>query len=243
MKKERKIALIGTAPSSINLAPYEDESWEIWACSPGTMEVPRVTQLFEMHRYVPGGVSFPLEYVDYLKHFTGDIWMTEVVKDIPTSQKLPWEELVEKYGPYFFTSSLSWMMALAIEMNPKEIGLWGVDMASTEEYTDQKLGCQYFATLAIAQGIKVSTPLESDLFRPNPLYGVCQSSHAWIKQTEKVKEYNGQIANIEELLRINEKNLDFARGAKADLDYHMKVYYGSMENTDYTSPPMVPALK
>src|SRR3981189_2150960 len=45
-----KVALIGTAPSSRMLAPYNDPSWKIWACSPGNMNVlPRVDVWFELH--------------------------------------------------------------------------------------------------------------------------------------------------------------------------------------------------
>jgi hypothetical protein len=31
----RKIAVMGSAPSSVALAPFGDPSWEIWGCSPG----------------------------------------------------------------------------------------------------------------------------------------------------------------------------------------------------------------
>jgi hypothetical protein len=31
----KKIALIGSAPSSVGAAPYADRSWTIWGCSPG----------------------------------------------------------------------------------------------------------------------------------------------------------------------------------------------------------------
>src|SRR3990167_6788901 len=34
-----KIAVIGTAPSSRMLAPFNDPSWKIWSCSPGNMEI------------------------------------------------------------------------------------------------------------------------------------------------------------------------------------------------------------
>ena len=35
-----KIALVGTAPSSRMLAPYNDPSWKIWGCSPGATAAP-----------------------------------------------------------------------------------------------------------------------------------------------------------------------------------------------------------
>jgi hypothetical protein len=30
------VILLGTAPSSMRLAPFGNPEWEIWACSPGT---------------------------------------------------------------------------------------------------------------------------------------------------------------------------------------------------------------
>src|SRR6476661_1662542 len=45
-----KVALIGTAPSSRDLAPFNDLSWKIWGCSPGNMNsCPRVDLWFELH--------------------------------------------------------------------------------------------------------------------------------------------------------------------------------------------------
>lgn len=242
-KVQRKIALLGTAPSSLGLAPYDDLDWEIWGCSPGAVKAQRIDTFFELHRFVPGGVSFPDGYIEFLAKFEGRVWMTVKRDEIPNSEELPWQELVKIYGPYFFTSSLAWMMALAIEMRPSEIALYGVDMGSNSEYHDQKLGCQYFATLAKARGIDVYVPPESDLFRPNPLYGVCQNSHVWIKSTTKIKEYNTKLVEAEENLERWKQETVFWKAAQDDLDYHMKTYMGGMEIPEYTSPPEVPALE
>ena len=50
-----KIALVGSAPSSIRLAPINDPDWQIWGCSPGAYGVvgPRADVWFEMHRWEP----------------------------------------------------------------------------------------------------------------------------------------------------------------------------------------------
>ena len=34
-----KIAILGTAPSSMALAPFKDPAWSIWACSPGAFPI------------------------------------------------------------------------------------------------------------------------------------------------------------------------------------------------------------
>ena len=56
-QKELRVALIGTAPSSRLLAPYQDPAWTIWACSPGNMNtIPKADVWFEL----PGIVSWPV---------------------------------------------------------------------------------------------------------------------------------------------------------------------------------------
>ncbi len=42
----RKIALLGSAISSVGLAPFYDKSWEIWGCSPANKNLPRVDRWF-----------------------------------------------------------------------------------------------------------------------------------------------------------------------------------------------------
>jgi hypothetical protein len=188
----KKIALIGSAPSSIRLAPFKDPSWAIWSCSPGAYGVigsERLTQdvdaHFELHRWEPpvigdaspaGHVVQP-EYCQWMAQFKGTVWMADVTPGIQNSKRYPWEAMVDKYGPFFMNSSLSWMMAMALETpGLEEIGLWGVDMSATEEYGYQRAGCHYFITLALQRGIRVTIPPESDLLMPKPLYGIGEST-------------------------------------------------------------------
>jgi hypothetical protein len=55
-----KIAVLGSAPSSVLKAPFGDASWEIWACSPGAYpHLSRITQFWEVHRWEPGLIGKP----------------------------------------------------------------------------------------------------------------------------------------------------------------------------------------
>lgn len=216
----KKIALIGSAPSSIRLAPYHDPQWEIWGCSPGVYGVaPRSNTWFELHRYEPGQTWFSPEYCQFLAKYPGDVYMAEVRPEIPNSKTLPVDELVAKYGPYFFTSSLAWMMAMAIEEGATSIGLWGVDMSATEEYGYQRAGCQYFAQIAAAMGIEVGVPPESDLFRPPPLYGVSEIDHGQIKLLQRKRELQGRLASVQQELEIKRNEMFFLQGAIDDMAY------------------------
>jgi len=225
--QEKKIALIGSAPSSIRLAPYNDPSWEIWGCSPGAYGVvPRVNMWFELHRYEPGQPWFSPEYCQWLAKANYPIMMAEVRPEIPQSVRIEQEALVAKYGPYFFTSSLAWMMAMAIEAGATKIGLWGVDMAANEEYAEQRQGVHYFAQIATAKGIEVGVPPESCLFRAPPLYGVCEIEHGQIKMTARRRELESRLRQAEANAQQTQIEAAFLRGAMDDMEYHRKTWVG-----------------
>ena len=245
----KKIVVLGTAPASMNIAPFNGD-WDIWACSPGTYHLPNLDIFFELHRWEPGQPWFSEGYCEFLKNFPGSVVMSAHVQEVKNCVLLPYEMLVEKYGPYFFTSSIAWMMAMAIEAimesgGEGKIALYGVDMAATTEYHDQRMGCQYFALLARSMGIEVGVPPESDLLRPAPLYGVCEQSHAWIKETARSRELSGRANDLQTKIQTMQNELYFLKGALDDQDWHLHSWFGNMDSlgTRFTEPPDVPVLR
>ncbi len=251
-----KIALIGSAPSSVRIAPYGAPDWRIWACSPGAYGVAQnVEAWFELHRWEPGQPWFSEGYVDFLKNFPGKVWMSEKVNAVKNCHVIPVNALVDTYGPYFFTSSLSWMFAMAIEeilqwrketgQTGGSIGLWGVDMAATEEYGYQRAGCQFFAMLAKSHGIEVGVPPESDLLRPAPLYGVCETSHAWIKTMARRRELEQRLFECQHILEQKQMEVHFVKGALDDLNYMQENWLGNVDSLGktYIEPTTLPELK
>lgn len=164
-----KIALLGASPSR-HLAPFSDPEWVIWACSDGTVDVPRCDLRFELHtfehlRTEPGADRREIEaYLEFLKCFP--VYLQEHRPDFPYSKAYPKNEMVRKHGPFFFTSSVAWMMALALERKPQAIGLWGVDMAADEEYGHQRPGFHYFVEMAKRSGVEIVIPDDCTLLEP-----------------------------------------------------------------------------
>ncbi len=242
----KKICLVGTAPSSFRLAPFNNPDWDIWCCSPGTWaaQPPRIDQFFELHRWEPGQQWMSKEYCEFLMEFEGKVWTSESVDGMKNCNIVPVDKLVSKYGPYFFTSSLAWMLAMAIEEKPQKIALFGVDMAADTEYGYQRAGCQYFAMLARALGIEIGVPPESDLLRPSPLYGVCETSHAYIKLLQRQRELTDRHTKLQLELTEKDKEFTFLTGALDDLSWNIKTWTGNMDSlgTEYVEPPLVPIL-
>lgn len=234
-----KIGLIGSAPSSARLAPYASEEWTFWGCSPGAYGiVPNPSAWFEIHRYEPGQPWFSEGYCDFLENFDGPVYMAEPTPKVKNCVPLPVEDLVNKYSPYWFNSTLSWMMAMAIEAEAETIGLWGVDMAAAEEYYSQKLGCIWFAQLAQSLGIEVGVPPESDLFVPPPLYGICETNHQFIKDTTRRRELELRLHESEQKALIAREEAAFLKGAIDDLHYHQSTWAGNLaaRGREFCSP-------
>ena len=132
-----KIALIGSAPSSVGIGPYEDktyaqyiqgkpipkyppakhaeEVWEIWCCSPGAFgPARRATRWFEVHRWEPGQTWFSPEYCQFLREFRGPVYTGRPIPEIVNHVVYPVAAVEDEFSPYFLTSSLSLMFAQAI---------------------------------------------------------------------------------------------------------------------------------
>jgi hypothetical protein len=222
-----KVALVGGAPSSRMLAPYKDESWEIWATSPSNYQLlPRVTRWFELHKgwQLWGGQGHPDQsfYVEWLEHHSRDKFTLYMIdqEDIRHAEVFPKDELVAEFSSYFFTSTFSWMMAFAIHEGAEEIGIFGIDMTAMEEYRQQRPNFQHFMWLAKERGIKITVPLQSDIMNPPPLYGYAFATPIGQKLSIREEELKRRIAEAE-----SERN---------KLNVVIDRLTGSLDNLDYT---------
>lgn len=173
-----KVALVGAHPDSKLDAPYSDPSWTIWACSmqhlctapDGALQpdLPRWDAWFELH--IPMGLhvasgQVPADYVAWLRS-QPVVYVRDRNAVFAGARAYPEAALKARFGPFFFTSSIAYMLALAVAGAPDEIGLWGVGMHQHSEYAYQLPGCQYFIQRAWDAGIKVTVPVGSALLKP-----------------------------------------------------------------------------
>lgn len=215
-----KIALVGTAPSSNLLAPYDDPLWEIWACGPANAGVlPRCDEWFELHDLKP--LERDATWTSYLSWLTlqRSVYTINLDPRFAGFKTFPKDDMLREFGPYFFTSSIAWMMALAISRKPAAIGLWGIDMTSSSEYGDQRAGCHHFLQVARDRGIDVIVPDESDLAKPLPMYGYREMNPMWRKLSLRRQEFEGRQAML--------------RGQKAEIEREEIALSGALENLDY----------
>lgn len=223
-----KVALVGTAPSSRDLAPYDDPSWKIWACSPGNMNVcKRIDCWFELHSNLlwKENEHYGRPYLEWLSKQPFPVYMQDQTL-VPRAMVFPWYEMVETFGRDFFTSSFSWMMALAIVQGATEIALYGIDMASRDEYIRQRPGFYYFKRRAEERGIKVSAPFESDIMQPPALYAYQDSTPQGRKLMARRKEVADRAAGHGQQIGQHQQSQAYLQGALEDIDYQETIWIG-----------------
>ena len=182
-KAEKKIAIFGTTPSRM-LGPWKDGSgWTRWTIGPGGKDSHNWERLYEAHHV------WPADFAGYLcdlsnekrevrfmddPHKLIDRWRR--TKNIPddvmakfgkfsTATVIPHADLEEKYGRTWFSSSIAWLQAEAIEAGATDVGMWGIDLESSEEYIAQFVGCRHFIDVCRLVGINVHLPAGCALTR------------------------------------------------------------------------------
>lgn len=181
----RRIALVGTAPSSVH-APFTDETWEIWGCSLRGAHVSRANRWYEIHRLEGESPEWAAEWRKEVRERITD---AELIMFYPEPElapgrvtQYPIPKIAARFGTFFMTSSFAWMYAQAIdELAPmvdgrptlaepgSEIGLWGCDMELGTEYREQRVGVRHFQELGKQLGINITKLNSSGIaFEPTP---------------------------------------------------------------------------
>lgn len=201
-----KIALVGSEPESHGFAPWDDPSWEIWSCGMTSENFPRVDRHFEVHaldllEQVFGGPRVEI-WVNHLKAHPC-VYSLVAQDDIPHAQLLDVLAMFRRFSPYFFSSSMAWMLGKAImdaeaRKDPEEvIGLWGIDCTAKEEYLLQRPGVQFFIVEAQRAGIRIEVPLESDILQPAPQYGLREFDNQFRKTWARKKRLEQERATLQ----------------------------------------------
>lgn len=240
-----KVAIVGFAPSSMtDVRPYfSDPAFEIWAINQLYVAFPAIvkaaTRWFQIHTRreydtalrdhnhhdwlagkgrIPHNNNFP-------------IYMQEPIPaDIPMAIPFPYKEITDYFGRYF-TNSISWEIALAIyeTVKAREMGLkgftdiyiFGVDMATNDEYQEQRPSCEFFVGWARGAGINVYIPAKSDL---------CKTM--WLYPFEDDSPFKQKIEGRRVELRTRMQNL--AAQEQAMHDERVSIL-GALDNMNYIS--------
>lgn len=188
----KTVAVVGFAPSWID-APFGNAAVDIWVMNFHGQTAPRATAIFELHDrrlleqedrvLVTAGQQANLVW---LATAPCPVYMQQTWPDLPSSVAYPIDRMKARYTlsgcdqPYF-TSTASYMLALAIEQGYEAIEVYGVDMAHDTEYGHQRPSCEFFLGVAVGQGITVRVHRHADLLKTAFLYGYEDGPKNWFR--------------------------------------------------------------
>jgi len=204
-----KIAILGSAEATRDLAPFDDPTWEIWGLAWRFYDHPRMDKAFEVHD--------PSIWHEYVKPEIYQGWLNNpqdsdgndvevymlphVAETFPSKniKAYPADEACKLMGRRYFTSSFSYMLAKAIMDGATEIGIWGVDLVTDEEYMQQRPAAEFLLGIAHARGIKITIPEQSALLKASHVYGLEDirfGDPMEERYKQKEKEYRDKIEEL-----------------------------------------------
>jgi hypothetical protein len=178
----RKIAIVGFA-ESWKLAPFGDPTVDIFGLNELHKYVPRWTYWIDIHDgETLGATKRDLTDGDQKRHLE---WLAQdhgkpifmqpqlCTPRFPSAVPFPLDTLTPLCpdGMPYFTSSIGMMIAWAIQQDYAWIGLYGIDLASDEEYRFQRANAEYYVGLARGMGKTVVIAPGSAIGKAGHVYG------------------------------------------------------------------------
>lgn len=183
-KGKKTVALTGAAPNTAPWVPFGEEGVEVWMCNEmhamPWMREAQVARWFQIHpkwSFIRDNQYKHWEWLQEEHPFP--IYMHMVYDDVPSSVRYPLPEIQkeiinivrgESQIKKIFSSTFTYMMALALYEGFERIEIYGIEMILEYEYAYQREMMAYWMGRADGMGIEVWMPEQCSLFRA-PLYG------------------------------------------------------------------------
>lgn len=170
-----KVAIVAFSRQTRHYAPFDDPEWEIWGLNEEYRFhwMKRWDRWFQIHPYLdfmrkgnPNDPKHP-EWLRAQKPLgepkAFPIYLQEKYDDIPAAVKFPLDEIERDLGINYYCSSISYMLAMAAWLGYKEVGLYGVEMASDTEYKYQRPNGEFWIGYMMGKGVKIHLLKEAKL--------------------------------------------------------------------------------
>lgn len=224
------VYIVGFAPSW-PLTPWDAPGAHYWGMNAlhkvaGDKPWTAWFQLHDIERHHPNDRN---EHLEWLANANIPVfmWAEHVEKyQLPNAVPYPREEIVNAFGPWpYFTNTVSWMTAFAIYQRYKKIGVYGVDMAQTEEHNSQRPSVEYFLGWASGAGIELDIPIISDLLKTPYLYGYNDDGGIFrTKLVARLEELNLRKAEMAQQRDQAQSVILQIMGAEEDVQYILRAW-------------------
>lgn len=181
----KSVAIVGFSQFTSNLIE-DSQADELWTLNHAFVlgeRFPRIDRLFELHKYgwaLRKGEHRLDRYYNYLRRqHDYPIYMQKKYKSFPSSVQYPLEEinkfafsnLLRNGEPnIYYTSTIGYMLAMAVYEGFDTIEIHGIDMTNETEYNYQKPAGEWMIGFAVGKGVKVILHPDTALCKAQ-LYG------------------------------------------------------------------------
>lgn len=183
-KKKPYVAIVGFASSTREKAPFASDLYEIWGLNQLYRHIPRADRWFDIHENYDEGVVEGTDHIGWLRSAKIPVYMNKQWEDYPTSIEYPIDKVIEYFGRDYFTSTIAYMLALAIIEKFERIEIYGVDLIVGTEWEEQRQCAEYYIGWAKGAGIDVYIPKESALLSQQYRYGYQSSEKSIVKKQD-----------------------------------------------------------
>jgi len=185
----RRVAVIGTSLTTRHLAPWDDDSVEIWTLGKNYKHSEyRCDRHYELHELAAGFNRWSPQYVDWMKNNSERLWIQRPHPKLPKAKIFPIDDIIGTWRRYI-TCQIASMIghALLEHIHGEEIeqlGIYGCDLAQDSpileknEYAWQRPSVEYWIGLCEGHGIEVIIPPGSDICKSSRIYGYEDESFA-----------------------------------------------------------------
>jgi hypothetical protein len=224
-RKNDSVILLGTA-GTLAVTPWDLPDYDYWACSPvmthKNWEGHRIDLIFEMHQ-----MEYWHTIIKRLNDWKVPVYMQKKVPQITLSMEYPIKAIQRwcdnKIMNKFFSSTISYMIALAIFEGYKTIELYGIHMAAQEEkYSMQRNSCEAWLSYGLGKGVNFWIPPESDLFKCSYLYGYEQEKDVILRIINRRDKLQNGVNELKKKMEALKKDLYSQQGAVLDCNQIVK---------------------
>jgi len=226
------IAVCGFASSSRHRIPFDNPDAIICTLNQLYRHTPRSDVHFDLHREWRGGNVEGTDHPKWVKECGIPVYLVAHEDDLTTTLTFPIDRLIVKHGVDYFTSTVAFMVAWAIDqiddaVGPDAeradyarytIGIYGIDLIVGTEYEVQKACVEFWLGVAEGRGIHVDVAPESALlkqryrygYQSEPEIGLLRMAELQTRQNELNARKNKLIAELQTLDGAAQENAHVA---------------------------------
>ncbi len=238
---KKKVIILGTAPSCKD-APFGNPDFDVWGVAHCCFlkEVSRLDAIFEIHTKD----IWEKDNAPFHRFPNAVLFLQEKDAKFANSQAYPLKEIRDiykvnkgfEYEADYLSSSLPYMVAMAIENGYEEIHVYGIHLLMDEEYFYQRPCLEYYLGIARGKGIKVYVHPAADILKFNYLYGWQDMTDQTRKIRDRINEFNTRMANLQTQLNQGtaqlQAQINQLQGAKEDAMYFLRTFGGESKKND-----------